>query len=77
MKKTNAEIEGSAIKIIYKDIRNKLLYIRGVDETDTWKLFNAIGNKVLNGTGSELCLSVLPFGIYLLEVKGELHRVIK
>ena len=61
----------------YSKIRNGLVIINGIEDSQSWELYNSIGDNVLSGIGSDISLVTLNKGIYLLEVRGELHRIVK
>lgn len=61
----------------YNDLKKNVVKIKGISETEPWELFNAVGKQVLRGLGIAIDVQNLPSGLYLLEVRGELHRIIK
>lgn len=68
---------GTTILTSYSDLKKNIIKIKGIHDTEPWELFNAMGKKVLRGLGLVIDVEQLPAGLYLLEVRGELHRIIK
>ena len=47
------------------------------NETAEWTLYNSLGAALATGKGTQIDLSNFPTGIYLLNINGELKKVVK
>ena len=74
---TETEIEPIRIFTRCSKTRENQYNITGINELEPWELFDSVGRQVLAGNGNELNIRHLSSGMYLLEVRGELHRVVK
>lgn len=72
-----SQLSNSTVLVSYSNLRDGFVKITGIEESESWELYNSLGNNVLSGRGTSLSLESLNAGIYMLEVGGELHRVIK
>jgi hypothetical protein len=69
--------EGAASSRLFPNPTDGRLYIRGVRENAVVAVYNAFGQRVARAVGPVLDLSRLAAGMYLVEVDGKRHKVVK
>jgi hypothetical protein len=67
-------VESSAV---FPNPTNGMLHIKGVKEHSAVAVYNTFGQRVARGVGAVINMSKLPVGMYLVEVDGKRHKVIK
>lgn len=65
------------ILAVYSDSSKSVVKLKGARPDESWELVNHVGTCVLRGVGEFLDLQSLPSGIYQLEIRNQLHRIIK
>ena len=61
---------------VYPSPTSGMLYLKSNEEV-SWKLFNQLGQEIQQGTSTQLDLSNEVKGLYLLQVAGQLFKVVK
>lgn len=65
------------ILAVYSDRAKGTVHLNGARPDESWELVNHMGTCVLEGVGTLLNLQSLPSGIYQLEIRNQLHRIVK
>jgi hypothetical protein len=68
---------GAALSAVFPNPTNGVLYIKGVKEHAAVAVYNAFGQRVARSVGPVINVSKLAAGMYLVEVDGKRHKVIK
>jgi hypothetical protein len=69
--------EGAASSAVFPNPTNGVLYIKGVKENAAVAVYNTFGQRVARGVGPVINVSKLAAGMYLVDVDGKRHKVIK
>jgi hypothetical protein len=62
---------------VFPNPTDGVLYLRGVQEHAAVAVYNTFGQRVARGTGPVINLGKLAAGMYLVDVEGKRHKVIK
>ena len=74
---TSVDESGIAQVYAFPNPVTNVLYIQGVDSDACLNVFNLTGSLVLKSSGTELNVSELPRGTYLLQVDNQVIKFIK
>ncbi|MBW3545767.1 MAG: T9SS type A sorting domain-containing protein, partial [Bacteroidetes bacterium] len=74
---STASTEELESRVVYPNPTTGLLFIKGVDENTAIRVFNMLGQPVGIAFGPSIDMSNLPYGLYLVEVNGKRHKVMK
>ncbi|MBD0255362.1 MAG: T9SS type A sorting domain-containing protein [Cytophagales bacterium] len=68
---------GVGSSAVFPNPTNGVLYIKGVKEHAAVAVYNTFGQRVARGVGPVINMSKLAAGMYLVDVDGKRHKVIK
>jgi hypothetical protein len=71
------EAQGTESSVVHPNPTNGMLYIKGVKENSAVTVYNTFGQRVAGAVGPVLDLSKLAAGMYLVDVDGKRHKVLK
>ena len=74
---TSVEESGVAQVYAFPNPVTSMLYIQGIDSDASLNVFSLTGSLVLQSSGTELNVSELPRGTYLLQVENQVIKFIK
>ena len=74
---TSVEESGVAQVYAFPNPVTSMLYIQGIDADASLNVFSLTGSLVLQSSGTELNVSELPRGTYLLQIENQVIKFIK
>lgn len=69
--------KGAESSVVFPNPTSGMLHIRGVKDNSAVVVYNTFGQRVAGGVGPVINLSKLADGMYLVDVDGKRHKVIK